>query len=240
MSWGKSGKGQELMKIWSISWPKGFSQSKKKHPGANATSKFKLYPALARKPKLWGWIRYVCLSGARYKRERHLFVILILLQDIASHPKCLNLCHKSLCYLQVSAWILKTSLCVTCGEQKCLTLRKFSAFCHVVPCPKEISGVLSGWYKHYGFLCFFCLIILRRIRDKRGQKIIKWPTALSVCPHEHFNLRTEMLIGIILNDILHQGKIAIQRLTWITTFDRILRFSEPTTNCKGFKLQGYF
>lgn len=81
---------------------------KKKHPGANATSKFKFYPALARKPKLWGWIRYVCLSGARYKRERHLFVILILLQDIASHPKFLNLCHKSLCYLQVSAWILKT------------------------------------------------------------------------------------------------------------------------------------
>lgn len=107
---GKSGKGQELMKIWSISWPKGFSQSKKKYPGANATSKFKFYPALARKPKLWGWIRYVCLSG--YKRERHLFVILILLQDIASHPKCLNLCHKSLCYLQVSAWILKT-VCVS-------------------------------------------------------------------------------------------------------------------------------
>lgn len=49
-----------------------------------------------------------------------------------------------------------------------------------------------------------------------------------------------MLIGIILNDIVHQGKITIQRLTWITTFDRILRFSEPTTNCKGFKLQGYF
>lgn len=94
-----------------------------------------------------------------------------------------------------------------CGEQKCLTLRKFSAFCHVVPCPKEISGVLSGWYKHYGFLCFFCLIIVRRIRDKRGQKIIKWPTALSVCPHEHFNLRTEMLIGIILNDIYTKERL---------------------------------